>query len=104
MKKIGKPVKAIGVFRKLHYCLPRSSLLAISKSFARSYLEYGETIYDQQLNITFSSKIESVQYNAKIAITKAIIDLSRRKLNKKLELELLHYRRGTSLCLYYEVL
>ena len=39
-----------------------------------------DVIYNQPSNSTFSSKIESVQYNAELAITVAIRGSSRKKL------------------------
>ena len=37
-----------------------------------SFMDFGDVVYDQLLNATFSSKIESVQCNAAPAITGAI--------------------------------
>ena len=48
--------------------LPRSFLLTIYKSFARPHLDYGDVIYDQPNNSRLSDKIESVRYNAALAI------------------------------------
>ena len=45
-EKISKACKGIGVIRKLHYILPRHSLLTIYKSFIRPHLDYGDIIYD----------------------------------------------------------
>ena len=41
----------------------------IYKSFIRPHLDYGDIIYDIPGNESFSQKIESVQYNAALAIT-----------------------------------
>ena len=46
-EKIPKACKDIGVIRKLHYVLPRHSLLTIYKSFIRPHFDYGDIIYDQ---------------------------------------------------------
>ena len=56
----------------MNFLLPRSSLLTIYKSFVRPHLDYGDVIYDQPNNSCLSDKIESVQYNAALAITGAI--------------------------------
>ena len=56
----------------MNLSLPRSSLLTIYKSFVRPHLHYGDVIYDQPNNPRLSDKIESVQYNAALAITGAI--------------------------------
>ena len=39
--------KTIGLLRKLHHILPRSSSLTNYKSFNRPHLDYGNIIYDQ---------------------------------------------------------
>ena len=67
---------------KLHYALPRHSLLTIQKSFTRPHLDYGDIIrphldygdiiYDQANNQAVTNKLEAVQYNAALAITGAI--------------------------------
>ena len=57
------------------------SLLAICKSFLRSHLYYGDVVYDWQ-NKTFWDKLESVQYNAALAITGAIKDLPMKRYSK----------------------
>ena len=84
--------------------LPRSSLLTIYKSFARSHLVYGNVMYVQPSNATFSSKIESVEYNAAL-VTGAIRGLFSEKLFQELGLEYLHHRRWMKrLYLLYEFL
>ena len=50
----------LAFFCKFQYFLPRSGLLTICKSFIRPYLDYGDVIYDQPSNATFSDYIESV--------------------------------------------
>ena len=57
------------------------SLLAICKSFLGSHLYYGDIVYDWQ-NKTFWDKLESVQYNAALAITGAIKDLPMKRYSK----------------------
>ena len=73
--------------------LPSSSLLTIYKSFVRPHLNYGDVIYDQPNNSRLSDKIESVQYNAALAITGAIRGTSKEKLYQELRLESLKDRR-----------
>ena len=63
-KKINKANKGIGIIRKFNNILLRSSLLTIYRSFIRPHLNYGDVIYDQPENESFSSKIESIPYNA----------------------------------------
>ena len=73
-------MKDISLLRTLEYILPSSILLTIYKSFIRPHLDYGDVIYDQPSKPTFSSKINSVQYNAALAITGAIRSSFREKL------------------------
>ena len=81
---LNKINKTIGLLRKLQNTLPRSSLLAIYKSFIRPHLDYGDIIYDQAYNVSFQQKIESIQYNAAVAITGAIRGTSKEKLFEEL--------------------
>ena len=101
--KIAKANQGIGLLRKLQPSLPRSSLLTIYKSFIRPHLDYGDVVYDQPLNETFSQKIESVQYNAALAITAALRGSSKEKLYQELGLEFLQMRRWyRRLSLFYK--
>ena len=50
----------------------RNYKLKIYKSFVRPDLDYGDVIYDQYYNNSFQQKLESIQYNAALAITGAI--------------------------------
>ena len=76
-EKISRANKGIGLIKRLYSYLPRQSLLNIYKSFIRPHLDYGDVIYDQPHNDTFCRVIESVQYNAALAITGAIKGSSR---------------------------
>ena len=69
--------KTIGLLRKLQGTLLRTSLITIFKSFIRSHLDYGDIIYDQAYNTSFYQNIESVQYNAALAVTGAVRGISR---------------------------
>ena len=64
--------KCASLFRKLQTIPPRTSLLAIYKSFLRRFLDYAGVIYDQPSNVWFSKQIESVQHNAVLPIMGAI--------------------------------
>ena len=92
-EKIKKATKRVNVIRKINFLLPRISLLAIYKSFARAYLHYDDVIYDQPNNFRLSDKIETAQYNAALAITGAIRRTSRENLYQELGLESLKDRR-----------
>ena len=73
--------------------MPRSSLLTIYKTFIRSQLDYADIIYDQAYNSAFHDKLESIQYNACLAITGAIRGTSTEKIYQELGLESLKSRR-----------
>ena len=76
----------------MNLLLPCSSRLTIYKSFVRPHLDYGDVIYDQSNNSRLSDKIESVQYNAALAINGAIRGTSKEKLYQELGLESLKDR------------
>ena len=57
------------------------------------HLDYGDIIYDQPNNESFSYKLQTLQYNASLAITGSIQVTSKVKLYKKLGLETLKSRR-----------
>ena len=66
--------------RSQHHCSVKlgsklkylNAMLTIYKSFVRPHLDYGDIIYDQRQNESFCNKLESIQYNAALAITGAI--------------------------------
>ena len=99
LKKLSKTVGL------LENCiLPRTSLITIYKSFARPHLGYGEIIYDQTFNESFHQRIESIQYNAAIAITGSIRGTSSEMLYQELGFESLRSRRWLrKLCLFYKI-
>ena len=72
--------KTIGLIRKLQNLLPRTALIGLYKAFVRPHLNYGDIIYDQAHNASFHQKLESLQYNACLAITGAIRSSSREKI------------------------
>ena len=99
-----KTRKIIGLIRKLQPVIPRAALLTIYKSFLRPHLDYGDVIYDRAFNESFQNKLESVQYNAALAITGAIRGSSREKLYQELGLESLKSRQWyRKLCLFFEL-
>ena len=61
-----------GKIKRLCDILPRDSLVTIYKSFIRPHLDYGDVIYDQPNNDSFSDKIEQLQYKTCLAVTGAI--------------------------------
>ena len=89
-----KVTKSVVLLRKLQNLLPRPTLLTIYKAFARPYLDYGNTIYDQACNDSFRQKLESIQYNPTLAILViAFRGTFSEKPYQELCLELLQERR-----------
>lgn len=68
----GKTNKAIALLRKFQNILLRPVLHTIYKSFVRTHLDYGDIIYNQAFNTYFHLNIESLEYNATLAIKGAI--------------------------------
>ena len=89
----------IGLLWKLSNLLTRQALATIYKAFIRLHLDY-----DQAFNNSFQSKMESIQYNACLAITGATQGTSREKIYQELGLESLQLHRWyRKLCLFYKV-
>ena len=105
IKSIAKKIsKTMGLLRKFQQILPRSTLLTIYKTFIRSRLDYADIIYDHTYNSAFHDKLESVQYNACLAITGAIRGTSTEKIYQELGLESLKSRRWfRKLCHFYKI-
>ena len=99
--KVSKAIKFVGILRQLRPILQRRNLLIIYKFFTRPHLDYGDVIYDQLSNVSFSSKIGSVQHNSSLAITGANSSF-RDNLYRKLGLQCLQQRGWMRwLCLLY---
>ena len=71
-------------------------LITINKSFIRPHLDYCDAIYDHPNNKSFYIKIELIQYNAVVDITRGARETSQIKLHKELEPESLRFRRWFS--------
>ena len=96
--------KTLGLLRKLHNLLPRSALTTTYKAFVRPHLDYGDILYDQAYNMSFHHKLESIQYNAFLAITGTIQGTSKEKLYQELGLESLQLRRWyRKLVMFYKI-
>ena len=99
-----KTNQKIRLLQKLSNLLPRQALVTIYKAFVRPHLDYGGVLYDQAFNNSFHAKMESIQYNACLAITGAIRGTSRERIYQKLGLESLQLRLWyRKLCLFYKV-
>ena len=100
-----KENKTIGLLRKLQDNSPRTSLITIFKSFIRPHFDYGDMIYDRAYNTSFHQNIESIQYNAALAITGAVRGTSREKLYQELGFESLQQRRWyRKLCCLFKII
>ncbi len=91
--KISKANRGIGLIKLLRYKLSRKHLITIYKSHIRPHLDYGDIIYDKPNNLNFINKLESIQYNAALAITGAIRGSSKERIYQELGLESLSDRR-----------
>ena len=103
-EKISKANKGIGLLFRLRSCLPRRTLLDIYRAFVRPHLDYGDILYDNPGNMSFVQRMETIQYNAALAITGCIRGTSRDKLYSELGLESLSDRRFCRrLCFFYKI-
>ena len=90
---LSKTNRTIGLLRKLQNLLPREALIIIYKAFVRPHLDYGDVLFDQAFNASFHEKLESIQYNACLALTGTIRGTSKEKLYQEVGLESLQLRR-----------
>ena len=81
---LNKVNKTIGLLSKFQLILRRHSLTTIYKTFIRSHLDYGDVIYDRAFKELFYQRLESIQHNATMAITRIITDSSSKKLFQEL--------------------
>ena len=93
MNKVNKTIEILG---KLQNILPCEPVL-----FARPHLDNCDVIYDQYYNNSFQQQLESIHYNAALAVTGAIRGSSREKLYQKLGLESLKHQRWLGKLCYF---
>ena len=104
-EKISIANKGIGLIKRLRPTILQNSLLKIYKLIIRPNLDYCDVIYDNPLNESFISKLESVQYNAALAISGCIRGSSKSKLFEELGLETLSDRLWfRHLCIFYKIM
>ena len=70
----------IAFLGKLRHSIPRKPLLSIYKTFLRPRLDYCDVMYDKPHNRKFTDTIESFQYNAALAVTRAVKGTYKEKL------------------------
>ena len=103
-EKMPKTMKGIGVIQKLNKTLPRHSLIAIYQLFVRPHLDYGDIIYDQPNNESFTQKMERIQFKASLAMPGAIKGTSQSKLYSELGFESLKFRHWfRKLCIFFKL-
>ena len=90
--KICKANKGIGLIKRLRHNLSREtssykSHISNPKSHIRPHLDYGDIIYDKPHIDNFVNKMETVQYNAALAITGAIRGTSKERIYRELGIE-----------------
>ena len=95
---ISKVYKTIGLLCKFQSVLSRPSLVIIYKAFIRPHIDYEDIIYDQAYKESSHQKLETIQYNAALAITSAMRGTSREKLYQELGLESLQKHRWLENC------
>ena len=102
LNKVNKTIRPLW---KLQNTLPRSSLLIIYKSFIRAQLDYGDIILDQAYNASVQQKVESIQYNAAVAITGVLRETSKEKLFEALGLDSRQHRQWhRNFCYFHKTL
>ena len=79
-KLLDKTNRTIGLLRMLQSLLSRAALITIYEAFVRLHLDYSDVLYDQKFNTSFHEKLESIQYNACLALTEAIWGTSKEKI------------------------
>ena len=79
-------------------------LITLCKAFVRPYQGYGSIIYGEAYNEIFHQKLEAIQYNDCLSLSRAIRGLWREKCYHELSLESLkcwHWYRKN--CLFYKI-
>ena len=79
--------KGIEMLKRLGNYLPRYSLVTLYKAFILPHFDHTDIIYDRPNNMNICNKIESLQYNAALAITGAIRGSSKETFFQELDFE-----------------
>ena len=104
-EKICKAQRGISLIKRLQCDLSRKTLLNIYKAYIRPHLDYGDIIYDKPNVQNFINRVESVQYNAALAITGAIRGTSKERIYNELGVESLEKRRWyRRMCLFWKII
>ena len=101
---LSKTNRTIRLLRKLQNLLSSEALITIYTAFFRHHLDYGDVLCHQAFKASSHDKIQSIQYNACLALTGTIRVTSKEKLYQELGLESLLLRRSYGqLCLFYKI-
>ena len=101
---LNKTNGTIGLLHKLQNLLPREALITIYKAFVRPHLDHSDVLFDLAFNCSSHENLESIQYNACLALTGTIRGTSKEKLYQKLGLQSLQLHRWyRKLCLFYKI-
>ena len=87
-------MKGIGIVKKLSKTLPWHSLVTIYESFVRSHMGYVDVIYHQPISESILQKIETIEYNATLAIAGLKKGTPQRKLCIELGVKVRKFRRS----------
>ena len=100
---IVKVKRGIGIIRLLSKYASRDTLDQMYKLFVRQHFDYGDVIYHDQI-MSLSRKLESIQYEAALAVSRAWKGTNTDKLPEELGWETLGNRRCyRRLCLFYKI-
>ena len=86
-------LKCFKFYANWHSKITLFLIITIYKSFVRPHLDYGDILFDQTCKNSFHEKLESIQYNACLALTGAIRGSSKEKIYQELGFESLRVRR-----------
>ena len=77
------------MIKPLGYCINFKQFYCVYPwlPFVRSHLHYGNIIYDQAYKESFHQKLESIKWNAALAVTGAIRGTSKETFFQELGLE-----------------
>ena len=106
--RLGTRFKTISMHMTHMYIVPpkpyEERTSRVGGKFIRLHLDYGDIVYDRPFNESFHKNLESIQYNAAIAVTEAVRGTCSEKLFQELRLESLQSRRWLrKLCLFYKM-
>ena len=104
---IVKARRGIGIIRFLSKYVTRDVLDQIYKLYVRPNLDYGDIIYhkcDPEFRRHFTKRLESTQYSAAFAVSRAWRGTNTEKIYEELGWEILYYRRWyRRLCHFYKL-